>query len=126
MQQQRHSVEQIIAKLRRADVEVGKDRQVPEVCKILEITEQTYCRWRQKYAGWRTISSVSPTRKRARRGGLASAAMGAALRRQEFVVEAFTLADPSEIFVASSPWISSGVFCFLRNTSTHCHLRRTD
>ena len=51
MKQQRHSVEQIIAKLRRADVELGKDRKVPEVCKILEITEQTYYRWRQKYGG---------------------------------------------------------------------------
>ena len=51
MKQQRHSVEQIIAKLHRADVELGKDRKVPEVCKILEITEQTYYRWRQKYGG---------------------------------------------------------------------------
>ena len=51
MKQQRHSVEQIIAKLRRADVELGKDWKVPEVCKILEITEQTYYRWRQKYGG---------------------------------------------------------------------------
>jgi putative transposase len=51
MKQQRHSVEQIIAKLRRADVELGKDRKVPEVCKMLEITEQTYYRWRQKYGG---------------------------------------------------------------------------
>jgi putative transposase len=51
MNQQRHSVEQIIAKLRRADVELGKDRKVPEVCKMLEITEQTYYRWRQKYGG---------------------------------------------------------------------------
>jgi putative transposase len=51
MKQQRHSVEQIIAKLRRADVELGKQRKVPEVCKLLEITEQTYYRWRQKYGG---------------------------------------------------------------------------
>ena len=51
MKQQRHSVDQIIAKLRRADVELGKGRKVPEVCKVLEITEQTYYRWRQKYGG---------------------------------------------------------------------------
>ena len=51
MKQQRHSVEQVIAKLRRADVELGKGRTVPEVCKTLEITEQTYYRWRQKYGG---------------------------------------------------------------------------
>jgi putative transposase len=51
MKQQRHSVEQIIAQLRRADVELGKQRKVPEICKLLEITEQTYYRWRQKYGG---------------------------------------------------------------------------
>jgi putative transposase len=51
MKQQRHSVEQIIAKLRRADVALGKDRKVPEICKLLEITEQTYYRWRQKFGG---------------------------------------------------------------------------
>ena len=49
MKQKRHSVDQIIAKLRRADVELGKGQKVPEVCKQLEITEQTYYRWRQKY-----------------------------------------------------------------------------
>ena len=51
MKQQRYSVEQIIGKLRRADVELGKDRTVSEVCKLLEITERTYYRWRQKYRG---------------------------------------------------------------------------
>jgi putative transposase len=28
-----------------------KGKKVPEVCKVLEITEQTYYRWRQKYGG---------------------------------------------------------------------------
>ena len=42
MKQQRHSVDQIIGKLRRADVEIGKGKKVPEVCKVLQITEQTY------------------------------------------------------------------------------------
>jgi transposase-like protein len=51
MKQNRHSVDQIIAKLRQADVELGKGKKVPEVCKVLEITEQTYYRWRQKYGG---------------------------------------------------------------------------
>ena len=51
MKQQRHSVEQIISKLRRADVELGKGKKVPDVCKLLQITEQTYYRWRQKYGG---------------------------------------------------------------------------
>ncbi|GAF83719.1 unnamed protein product, partial [marine sediment metagenome] len=43
--------DQIIAKLRRADVEIGKGKKVPEICKLLEITDQTYYRWRQKYGG---------------------------------------------------------------------------
>ena len=51
MKQNRHTVEQIIAKLRRADVELGKGKKVPEICKLLEITDQTYYRWRQKYGG---------------------------------------------------------------------------
>jgi transposase-like protein len=51
MKQNRHTVDQIIAKLRRADVELGKGKKVPEICKLLEITEQTYYRWRQKYGG---------------------------------------------------------------------------
>ena len=51
MSQKRHSVDQIIAKLRRADVLLGKDTKVPDICKQLEIAEQTYYRWRQKYGG---------------------------------------------------------------------------
>jgi transposase-like protein len=51
MKQKRHGVDQIIPKLRRADVELGKGQKVPEVCKVLGITEQTYYRWRQKYGG---------------------------------------------------------------------------
>jgi transposase-like protein len=47
----RHSTEQIVSKLRQADVELGKGLNVPEVCKQLGISEQTYYRWRQKYGG---------------------------------------------------------------------------
>ena len=47
----RHKPEQIVAKLRQADVELGKGLKVPEVCKQLGISEQTYYRWRQKYGG---------------------------------------------------------------------------
>ena len=47
----RHSTEQIVSKLRQADVELGKGLRVPEVCKQLSISEQTYYRWRQKYGG---------------------------------------------------------------------------
>ena len=51
MPQKRHTVDQIVSKLRKADVELGKGKKVPEVCKLLGITEQTYYRWRQKYGG---------------------------------------------------------------------------
>jgi len=47
----KHSGQQIVAKLRTADVELGKGLTVPEVCKRIGVTEQTYYRWRQKYGG---------------------------------------------------------------------------
>ena len=47
----RYSAEQIVGKLRQADVELGKGKRVPEACRLLEISEQTYYRWRQKYGG---------------------------------------------------------------------------
>ena len=51
MSHKRHTVDQIIAKLRRADVLLGQDTNVPELCKQLEIAEQTVYRWRQKVGG---------------------------------------------------------------------------
>ena len=47
----RYSPEQIVGKLREADVQLGKGQRVPQVCKQLGISEQTYYRWRQKYGG---------------------------------------------------------------------------
>ena len=51
MSQKRHTVDQIIAKLRPADVLLGKGTKVPELCKRFEIAEQTYYRWRREYGG---------------------------------------------------------------------------
>jgi putative transposase len=51
MKKTRHTTDQIIEKLRQADVALGKDQKVPEICKGLGIAEQTYYRWRQKYGG---------------------------------------------------------------------------
>ena len=36
-------------------MELGKGKKVPEVCKELEVTEQTYYRWRQKYGGMQPV-----------------------------------------------------------------------
>jgi len=47
----RHSGSQIVSKLRQADVLIGQGKAVPEVCRELEVSEQTYYRWRQKYGG---------------------------------------------------------------------------
>ena len=37
----RHTVDQNVAILRQADVELGKRKKVSEICKFLEVTEQT-------------------------------------------------------------------------------------
>ena len=47
----RFTPEQIVAKLREADRELGKGLTVKEVCRKIEVTDQTYYRWRQKYGG---------------------------------------------------------------------------
>ena len=47
----KHSGPQIVAKLRQADVLIGEGKTVPEVCREIEVSQQTYYRWRQKYGG---------------------------------------------------------------------------
>ena len=47
----KYRAEQIVEKLRQADVELGRGLTVKEVCRKVEISEQTYYRWRQKYGG---------------------------------------------------------------------------
>ena len=47
----KHTGTQIVGKLRQADVLIGQGKTVPEVCKEIEVSEQTYYRWRQKYGG---------------------------------------------------------------------------
>ena len=54
MAKQRHTAEQIISKLREAEVELAKGLKVPQICKKLEVAEQTYYRWRKEYGGLRT------------------------------------------------------------------------
>ena len=36
---------QIVAKLRQADVLIGKGKTVPEVCREIDVSQQTYYRW---------------------------------------------------------------------------------
>lgn len=53
MPRKKHSVEQVIHKLREAEVQLSQGRSVAEVCRSLGITEQTYYRWRKEYGGLR-------------------------------------------------------------------------
>ena len=51
MAKKNHSVEQIIGKLREAEVRLGQGETVVQVCRSLGVTEQTYYRWRKLYGG---------------------------------------------------------------------------
>ncbi len=53
MARRRHTAEEIIHKLREAEVALSQGRTVIQVCKQLEVTEQTYYRWRKEYGGLR-------------------------------------------------------------------------
>lgn len=46
-----YTVEQIIAKLREAEVALSQGQTVVQVSRSLGITEQTYYRWRTEYGG---------------------------------------------------------------------------
>jgi len=45
--------EQIIKKLREAEVLLSQDSTVGEAARRIEVTEQTYYRWRREYGGMR-------------------------------------------------------------------------
>ena len=46
-----YSTEQVIMKLREADVLIAQGKSVREGSRTLEISEQTYYRWRNEYGG---------------------------------------------------------------------------
>jgi len=47
----KHTSEQIIQKLREAEIALAQGQPVAAVVKKLEVTEQTYYRWRKEYGG---------------------------------------------------------------------------
>ena len=51
MKGRRHTPEQVIRKLREADRLLGEGQTVEMVRRALEISEQTYHRWRNQYGG---------------------------------------------------------------------------
>ena len=51
MARKRSTAEQIIIKLREAEVSLSQGKTMGKVCKQMGITEQTYYRWRKEYGG---------------------------------------------------------------------------
>ena len=51
MSRRRHTPEQVVRKLREADRLLGEGMELPEVFKQLEVSEQTYYRWRNQFGG---------------------------------------------------------------------------
>ena len=51
MSRKRYPIDQIITKLREAEVRISRGETVAQACKAIEVTEQTYYRWRKQYGG---------------------------------------------------------------------------
>jgi putative transposase len=51
MKRRRHTLEQVIRKLREAERLLGEGKTIPGAAKELGISEQTYHRWRNQYGG---------------------------------------------------------------------------
>jgi len=51
VKRKRHTPNQVIAKLREAERMLGEGKSIPEVAKALEISENTFHRWRNQYGG---------------------------------------------------------------------------
>ena len=54
MKRKQFSAEQIVNKLRQAEVVLSQGQTVAQACKAAGITEQTYYRWRREYGGLKT------------------------------------------------------------------------
>jgi putative transposase len=51
VKRKKHTPEQIVKKLREAEMELAKGAAVPDVSRKLGVSEQTYYRWKQQYGG---------------------------------------------------------------------------
>ncbi len=54
MPRKRYTLEQIISKLREAEVLLSQGQTVAQASKQLGVSDQTYYRWRREYGGMRT------------------------------------------------------------------------
>ena len=53
MARRRHTPEQVINKLREAEIAIAEGRTVVEASRRIGVTEQTFYRWRSEYGGLR-------------------------------------------------------------------------
>jgi putative transposase len=51
MKGKKHRPEQIIRKLREADAMLSAEKTIGQVCQALEVSEQTFHRWRTQFGG---------------------------------------------------------------------------
>src|SRR2546422_11636511 len=68
VKRRRHTPEQVIRKLREAERLLAEGKQVPEVAKALEVSEQTFHRWRLQY-GAMTAEDVKRLKELERENG---------------------------------------------------------
>ena len=50
----RHGPEEIIGKLREAEIVLAQGGTTGDACRRIAVTEQTYYRWRKEYGGLKT------------------------------------------------------------------------
>lgn len=58
MKRKKHTPEQIVKKLREAEMELAKGAVVADVIRRLGVSEQTYYRWKQQYGGGQADQQV--------------------------------------------------------------------
>jgi len=51
MKRKRHKTDEVVRKLREAEVLEGRGRTIAQICRQLEISEQTMHRWRKQFRG---------------------------------------------------------------------------
>jgi transposase-like protein len=51
MPKKTYKPEEIVAKLRQADVLIGQGSKIPDVVRTIGVTQVTYYRWRREYGG---------------------------------------------------------------------------
>jgi putative transposase len=54
----RHTPEQIVRKVRAAEIELAGGMTIGQVCQKLGVSEPTFCRWRQQYGNGRADQAL--------------------------------------------------------------------